>query len=115
MATTMPISFAEVFILTCAMGMSYLAHMLYCAELDLMNPQVELYATVGNSESNPNETKATLTAFLISFIVAAAVFLLLLEGGGTSVYVKFLCIAAAVMVYRILLFFQKLRLYYKEK
>jgi hypothetical protein len=115
MATTMPISFLEVFMLTCAMGMSYLAHMLYSAELDLMNPQVELYATVGNSESNPNETKATLTAFLISFIVAAAVFLLLLEGGGTSVYVKFLCIAAAVMVYRILLFFQKLRLYYKEK
>ena len=115
MATTMPISFAEVFILACAMGMSYLAHMLYCAELDLMNPQVELYATVGNSESNPNETKATLTAFLISFVVAAIVFLLLLEGGGTSVYVKFICIAAAVLVYRVLLFFQKLRLYYKEK
>ena len=115
MATTMPISFSEVFILTCSMGMSYLAHMLYCAELDLMNPQVELYATVGNSESNPNETKATLTAFLISFIVAGVVFLLLLEGGGISVYVKFVCIAAAVMVYRVLLFFQKLRLYYKEK
>ena len=115
MATTMPISFTEVFILTCAMGMCYLAHMLYSAELDLMNPQVELYATVGNSESNPNETKATLTAFLISFIVAAVVFLLLLEGGGISVYVKFVCIAAAVLVYRVLLFFQKLRLYYKEK
>ena len=115
MATTMPISFSEVFILTCSMGMSYLAHMLYCAELDLMNPQVELYATVGNSESNPNETRATLTAFLISFIVAGVVFLLLLEGGGISVYVKFVCIAAAVMVYRVLLFFQKLRLYYKEK
>ena len=115
MTLTMPISFTEVFELACAMGMTYLAHMLYCAELDLMNPQVELYATVGSSESNPNETKATVTAFIISFLAAGAVMLLLVEGSSFSVFLKYVLISAAALVYRVLLFFQKLRLYYKEK
>lgn len=98
-----------------AVGAAYLAHLLYCAELDLMNPQVELYATVGTSESNPNEARATVTAFAISVVAAAIFFLLLLEQSGTSVYVKLLVCAVAALVYRVHLFFAKIKLYYKEK
>ena len=103
--------------LTVAMGMTYLVHMLYSAEQDLMNPQTELYATVGSSESNPNETLSTLTAFLLSFGIAGAIFLLLEEGGTTegSVYIKYALLAAVALAYRVHIFFQKLRLYYKEK
>jgi hypothetical protein len=109
------IGFVHTLILMLAIGMTYLAHMLYCAELDLMNPQIELYATVGSSENNPNETKATVTAFLISFITAAAVFLLLTDATSSNVYVKYFFVALAALGYRVWIFFTKPRLYYKEK
>lgn len=92
----------------------YLAHLLYCAEMDLMNPQIELYATVGGSERNINESRATLTAFLVSFAVAGIMLLLLLEG-GTNVYAKLSFLSAAVLAYRLYMFFSKIKLYYKEK
>ena len=95
--------------------MVYLAHMLYSAELDLMNPQLELYSTVGSNESNPNEIRSTLFAFLISFLVAGLTYFLLWEGAKFRIYDKFLIIAAIALVYRVKIFFEKLRLYYKEK
>ena len=112
---SLPVSAGNIVLLTMAIGMTYLAHMLYCAELDLMNPQNELYATVGNSESNPNETRATLTAFVISFLVAGLMFLLLIEASRSNAYLKYAGVAFAVLVYRVWIFFAKIRLYYKEK
>lgn len=113
--STTSIGAADTTMLMLSVGMTYLAHMLYCAGLDLMNPQVELYATVGSSESNPNETKATLSAFIISFLTAAIIFLLLMEGVGFNVYAKYILISFAVLLYRVWIFFSDLRVYYKEK
>lgn len=106
----------------------YFAHLIFCAELDIMNPQYEIYATVGASDSNPNETKATLSAFLIAFLTAVAAMLLLIDkservnsiplGEGATLemaYVKIMLVALAVMLYRIYQYFSKIKLYYKEK
>lgn len=93
----------------------YLTHLLYCAELDLMNPQIELYATVGGSENNPNENRATLTAFIAAFGIAAVLLLLLLEPTGFNPYIKLLVGALLALAYRLHIFFAKIRLYYKEK
>ncbi len=106
----------------------YFAHLLYCAELDIMNPQYEIYATVGASDSNPNEMKATLSAFIIAFVGALATFFLLLDksefvetiqlGENTTIdmmFVKLFLIGLAVMIYRIYQYFSKIKLYYKEK
>lgn len=109
------IPLGDIVLLTLALAFTYLAHMLYCAELDIMNPQIELYATVGGSEGNPNETKATITAFLVSFIAAGAVFLLSNEASPTNDFLKFVLVAAGALIYRVYIFFAKLRLYYKEK
>ena len=95
-------------------GTVYLAHMLGSAELDLMNPQIEIYATVGSSENNPNEIKSTLRAFAISFGIAFAMFWLLLEGGKYT-YLKFALVGIAALIYRAWLFFTRIRLYYKER
>lgn len=114
MLKTVDAKFIELSMLMLGIGCIYLAHMLYSAELDLMNPQIELYATVGNTESNPNETRSTVTAFIISFITAAAVFVLLLEGSG-RVFFKLLLVSAFALCYRIYMFFAKLRLYYNDK
>ena len=111
---TLPIKPWEIILLSLAIVFGYLAHMLYCAVLDIMNPQNELYASVGHPDSNPNETKATVTAFISSFIAAAAVFLLLFERSG-GVFVKLVLVAIALFVYRLSALFSVLRLYYKEK
>ena len=118
----------NVFLLMLGILFIYFAHLLYCAELDIMNPQYEIYATVGASDNNPNETKATFTAFVISFLVAVASMLLLvdksefvdvivLNGGHTieMMYVKIFLVTLAVMIYRIYQYFSKIKLYYKEK
>lgn len=114
MIKTVGLSVGQLFTIMTSIGFVYLAHMLYSAELDLMNPQIELYATVGNSDSNPNETKSTVTAFLISFVITAAVFLLLIEGKG-NVFLKFAIVSFFALCYRAYIFFAKLRLYYNEK
>ena len=111
---TLHISVAKIILLTLSIGMTYVAHMLYCAVQDLMNPQHEMYATVGNSENNPNETKATITAFIISFVAALLMFILLIEGSAGT-YIKFLIISLIALIYRTYLLFSVLRLYYKEK
>ena len=112
---TLPISIGESVMLSLSLAFIYLAHLFFSAELDLMNPQIELYATVGSSESNPNETKSTVVAFLAAFAVAGLFFLLLLEPGGQNQYLKLLLVSAAVCAYTVWMFFTKLRLYYKEK
>ena len=92
----------------------YLAHMFHSAELDIMNPQNEIYATMGNYDGNPNETKSTLLAFIIAFVTAAATFLLLIEGRG-YVYLKLLLVGLAAAIYCAWSYFNKIKLYYKEK
>ena len=94
----------------------YISHLLYCAETDLMNPQIELYATVGGTEHNPNENRATLTAFIVSFAVAGIMLFLMMEGGRMNkVFVKLLLVSLVVLAYRVYMFFTKIKLYYKEK
>ena len=112
MTKTLP--FLDCFTLVVGLGYIYFAHMFYCAETDIMNPQFEVYATMGDYESNPNETKATVSAFIISFVCAVLVFLLLLEGKGET-YLKVFLVGLAAMVYRIYMYFSKIKLYYKEK
>ena len=93
----------------------YITHLFMCAEWDLMNPQIEIYATVGSNESNPNETKATAVAFGASFVIALIIMLLLFLHENQNVYFKLMLVSAAVMARKIYVFIRKIVLYYKEK
>ena len=110
--TKLPVE--DVIMLIASLILIYLAHMFFSAELDIMNPQTEIYATVGNYDNNPNEMKSTLLAFLIAFVTAGATFLLLNEGRG-HVYLKLLLVGLAAAAYCAWSFFDKIKLYYKEK
>ena len=92
----------------------YLAHLLYSAELDIMNPHTEIYAAIGEYESDPNELKATALAFFISFAVTGITLLLLMEN-SSPVYPKLLVAGLLAFTYRARLFFSKVKVYYKEK
>ena len=93
----------------------YLTHLFMCAESDLMNPQTEIYATVGNNDSNPNETKSTAIAFGASFVIALIVMGLLSLKENQNVYLKLMLVALAVLCRKVYVFVDKIKLYFKEK
>jgi hypothetical protein len=93
----------------------YLAHLLLCAEFDIMNPQNEVYATMGSTESNPNEAKATALAFILSFATALMVFLILQMREPYNLYLKIMLVGIAAFAIKLFTFYQNVKLYYKEK
>ncbi len=89
----------------------YLGHLLWAAEMDFMNPQIELYAeTGGQGVINANEGKASALAFILSFAFALLVFVFIRESVITGFY-HLLAACLAFLLMRIVLFLQKIRAY----
>ena len=91
----------------------YLAHVLWSAELDFMNPQNRQYATTGSNVNNPNESKSTAIGFGLAFGFSAITFLLFMEGVMLA-WIKVFIIALVFLIMRIYLYVSRVRLYYKE-
>ena len=91
-----------------------LAHLFWSAELDVMNPQHDQFATVGMNFNNPNELKSTVAAFLLSALFAVVLFFLLSEGQSKAV-TKVMLVSAAFLAVRAALYFVRIKLYYTEK
>lgn len=92
------------------------AHILYSALTDIMNPQNEQYATVGESAQNPNENKATITAFVLSAFFAFFGYVLFNENPAiTGATVKLFIIAAVMLGVMTLIFVKSIKAYYYEK
>ena len=109
------LGFFKSLVLILACLLIYFAHLFYSAELDIMNPQTELYSTMGTNDSNPNETKSTLIAFLGSFLTFAIILLLLIENNTIITYIKLLLIGLSLMVFRLYMLLSKIKLYYMER
>ena len=92
----------------------YVGHLFWSAELDLMNPQNEQYATTGGSVNNPNERKSTIFAFIISALVFVISLLLFTENISVA-WIKLCAIGIAFAVFRVYLYFTRVKLYYAEK
>ena len=98
-----------------------IGHLLFCALMDLMNPQNEQYATAGNQISNPNETRATIFAFIVSFLVALITLAFLMEEQfkpETHFNLAFLKIALIGMIFlgvAIYMFIEKIKAYYYDR
>lgn len=101
-------------LLALALIFVYVAHLLWSAELDVMNPQNHQYQTTGDSQKNPNENLSTTYAFLISAVFSFICFFLLSEDIRV-VFIKVLFIALAFCAIRTWLYFTRVKLYYKEK
>ncbi len=93
---------------------AFVAHLFWCGEMDLMNPQYEQYATFSEQTNNPNENKASLLTFVIALLFAMSVFLLMDEGIA-KIWLKAMIVAIALAAFKIFTFFLKIRVYYKEK
>lgn len=92
----------------------YVGHLFWSAELDLMNPQNEQYATTGEVSDNPNEKKSTILAFIISFLVFAISLFFFLENAKYT-WLKLAIFSIVFAVARICFYFSKIKIYYGEK
>ncbi|MBR2442027.1 MAG: hypothetical protein IKB20_03070 [Clostridia bacterium] len=92
----------------------YATHLLWSAEMDLMNPQYAQYATFANQTNNPNENKSTILCFVLSFLVAGATLLLSLENVSAA-WIKVSLIGLAFCVFKTWSYFIKIKVFYKEK
>ncbi len=97
----------------------HFAHMIYSATLDIMNPQNEQYATTGDNIDNPNETKSTILAFIISAICALVAYKLLSEAviikdNINFGFVKMFIISLFFFIVSIVMFAKKVKAFYYE-
>ena len=70
----------------------YTGHLLYSAELDIMNPQKLEYATTGNHSYNKNEMKSNLSAIILSALFTFLSYFFISENAYV-VWIKLLLIA----------------------
>ena len=92
----------------------YLGHLLWSAELDIMNPQNAQYATTGTHTNNPNEIKSTIYTFTLSIIFAFMAYFILGEG-TMAFWIKASIVSAIFLGFRIYFYLTKIKVYYKEK
>ena len=92
----------------------YLGHLLYSAQLDIMNPFYNQVATTGEVNNNPNETKSVLVAFAMSAFIALITYFLIAENANV-VWVKLMFIGFAYLTLQIYGYINKIKIYYKEK
>lgn len=89
-------------------------HMMWSGMLDLMNPQNEQYATTGNVEDNPNESLATIIAFIVAALYTVIAFILFPEGTA-SACLKLCIIGLAFLAALAYIYFTKIKVYFYEK
>lgn len=94
-------------------GMQW-GHILWSGLLDLMNPQNEQYATVGEMPDNPNETLSTIIAFIVAAVYALFSFILFPEG-VTIACLKLGVIGVAFAAMAAYMYLNKIKVYYYEK
>ena len=89
----------------------YLGHLIWSAELDLMNPQVNLYSEIGASIAiNPNEAKSSVLAFVIAAAFTGLTTLFLNQSVSDGFF-HLLVVSIVFLAMRALLLFAKIRAY----
>ena len=90
-----------------------LAHIIWSAEIDFLNPQTIRMRSEGILSGNPNEIKSTILAFALS-AVSFGLILFFLMDGGNFVWLKLFFIAFALLALRAWLFYYKSKVLFKE-
>lgn len=92
----------------------YLMHLLWSAELDIMNPQSSVYAMVGEHSNNPNETKSSVIMFVFSIIIVGIAIFLSIENISIA-WIKIVVLSLLLFAFRLWSYLTKIKYYYKEK
>jgi ABC-2 type transport system permease protein len=112
---------SNIILLSIALIFIQVGHILFSALLDLMNPQNEQYATAGEQVSNPNETKATIFAFITAFLVALITLGFLVEEqfmpdqSFNYAFLKMLLIGFVFFGASVYMYIEKIKAYYYDR
>ena len=108
----------EIIIFGFAILLLHYGHMIWSAQLDIMNPQNEQYATTGTTVNNPNENKSTLLAFVISIVYTLISYKLIqessLRGNYYQGFTKLLIISLLFFLFALGMFIKYVKAYYYE-
>lgn len=90
------------------------AHLLWCAETDVMHSQADQYQTIGADYNNPNERNATIIGILLAGVFTLMYYVL--SNGGLLVYafMKLAIVAVVFLIARVFLFVKRAKLYFVE-
>lgn len=96
------------------------AHIFFSATMDIMNPQNEQYATVGEEIDNPNERKSTILAFIMAIVIALISYFFFKEshirtGAFLTASIKLAGIGLALLLFAFGSFALRIKAYYYEK
>ena len=85
-----------------------------------MNPQNESYATTGSDFNNPNETRATISAFIASAVITLGFYFMLgesmnLYNNYLSAFFRLMIISVLLFIGFLYLFIRKIQAFYFEK
>lgn len=111
----------NIMFLSLALAFIQIGHLLFCALIDLMNPQNEQYATAGERYSNPNEIKATIFAFAVAFLTAFIILGLVLEEQSSPerlfnlAFLKIAILGIVFLGVAIYMFIEKIKAYYYDR
>ena len=97
----------------------HVGHMLYSAMLDVMHPQNEQYATVGEEIDNPNENKSTALAFITAFFYGIISYKILsesltLHNNYTFGLTKLVLLGLIILIGILVLFLKRIKAYYYD-
>ena len=91
----------------------FVAHLFGSAQYDIMNSQAQQFATFASQANNPNENKSIVMTFVLSLLFAGFWMILSLENANAA-WIKILVLALVYMVIKIVFYFLRIKVYYKE-
>lgn len=94
--------------------LTYIAHLFWSAEMDVMKPQYEQYATFNEQANNPNENMSAVLVFVMSLMVFAASLFLSLDS-AVGVWLKLFVASLLASSAKVTTFITKIKVFYKEK
>ncbi len=102
-----PILYLRADLLFFTFTFAYLAHLIWSAELDFMNPQERLYSEVGVNVNNPNEVTSAILTFIIAGAYTGIGYFLITKEVSLA-FAKLLVISIIFLILRAGLFYLKI-------
>lgn len=109
-----PLNVADFIAFAVSIFAFYVCHLFWSAELDIMNPQYSQYATFNEQANNPNENASAVILLILSALVFLVSLLLSMQE-ASGVWIKIGVIAVVLAASKIVTFFLKIKIFYKEK
>lgn len=101
-------------ILTCfTTALVSFAHLLWCAEADVMHSYADQYATVGMQFDSPNERNATILGFVLSALFAF-LYYFFSDRGAIHSLIVLLIASVCLLAFKIFTFLMRAKLYFAE-